>query len=111
MANNNANGNANQQMRQITAAEFAAKFNTKREIYRWVTHDLGLFVPPYDVVTVWHLKDLAACKRSRIRNKDIDRAEVPYFEGLTVPNMIEWAASWQQGMIMGFLPAADGEIW
>jgi hypothetical protein len=81
-------------MRTVTTAEFAAKFNTKREIFRWLTHDLGIFVPPYDVVTVWHLRDLAAHKRRRIKSKDVEIAEVPFFEGLTVPNMIEWAATW-----------------
>jgi hypothetical protein len=110
MAENNANaGNAGAN-RHVTTAEFAAKFKTKREIFRWLTHDLGLYCPPFDVVTVWHLRDLAACKRRRIKNVEVDIAEVPFFEGLTVPNMLEWASQWRNGRIMEYLPSADGEI-
>ena len=38
--------------------DFAAKYRSKGECYRFLAVDLGVFLPPYNNVTVWHLKDL-----------------------------------------------------
>jgi len=53
------NSMANQQP-QITAAQFASKFNSKREIYNFLTLDVGAYLPQYDTITVYFLKDLIA---------------------------------------------------
>ena len=50
---NMANQNA-----QITAATFASKFNSKREIYMFLTVDVRAYLPAYDTVTIYFLKDL-----------------------------------------------------
>ena len=39
---------------------FNAKFGTKGEIYRFLATEAMVYLPPYQTVTIWHLKDLAA---------------------------------------------------
>ena len=45
-------------METITAAAFAAKYKSKREIYVFLTVEAGAFLPSYDTVTIYFLKDL-----------------------------------------------------
>jgi hypothetical protein len=42
----------------ISAAEFAAKYKSKREIYTFLTVDAGAYMPPYDTVTIYFLKEI-----------------------------------------------------
>ena len=42
---------------------FNAKFGTKGEIYRFLATEAGVYLPPYQTVTIWHLKDLAASEK------------------------------------------------
>ena len=37
-----------------------AKFGTKIEIYRPIANEAMIYLPPYQTVTIWHLKELAA---------------------------------------------------
>ena len=39
---------------------FSAKFATKGEVYRFLVTEAMVYLPPYETVTIWHLKDLAA---------------------------------------------------
>ena len=39
---------------------FNAKFGTKGEIYRFLATEAMVYLPPYQTVTIWHLKELAA---------------------------------------------------
>lgn len=56
---------ANQGSR-ISSKEFAAKYRSKREIYNFLASDVGVFLPPYDNVTIYFLKDLIAGKKKMI---------------------------------------------
>ena len=44
----------------VNAASFGAKFQSKGEVYRFLTHDCGTYLPKYDTVTVYHMKELAS---------------------------------------------------
>ena len=44
----------------INLKEFAAKFATKGEIYRFLAVEAKVYLPDMKTVTIWHLKDLAA---------------------------------------------------
>ena len=56
MANQIINAaNANQ---NITAAAFASKFKSKREVYLFLTIDCKAYLPAYTNVTIYFLKDL-----------------------------------------------------
>ena len=106
---NGQNFNMNPPM-QVTAQQFAAKFNSKREVYRFVAVDCGAYVSSMETMTVWHLRDLASKKRTMIKAKDISHIEVPQFEGLAIEQILDFAKSWRDGAIMMYLPAVHHEI-
>ena len=56
MDNGNDNGNNGQV--QITTAEFAAKFKSKREIYQLLTVDASAYLSSYESLTIYFLKSL-----------------------------------------------------
>ena len=43
---------------------FNAKFASKGEVYRFLATECSVYLPPYQTVTIWHLKDLAASKKT-----------------------------------------------
>ena len=61
----------------ITAKEFASKYREKHEVYHFLAHDCGIYLPHYDTVTVWHLRDIASGKRRKILGKDVQYLSVP----------------------------------
>ena len=75
----------------VTAAEFGAKMQSKREVYRFLTAECGAYVSGYDTMTIWHLKDLASGARKRIKASSIRHINVPQFEGLNIEKMQEYA--------------------
>ena len=48
---------------QISAQAFAAKFKSKREVYQLLTVDAKAYLPPYDCVTIYFLRDLISGKK------------------------------------------------
>ena len=77
-----------QQPNIVTTAEFNAKFRSKREVYQFLAFDVGAYLPSYDHVTVFHLRDLASGKRQIIKAERVKTIHVPHFEGLTVDTML-----------------------
>ena len=60
------NANNVQQIPQpvrITAKEFAAKFSTKRECFTFLAIDCKAYLPAYDTITIYFLKDLIAGRK------------------------------------------------
>ena len=61
----------NQQIQQapqrveVSAKLFAAKYNSKREVYNFLAVDVGVYLPHFDLVTIYFLKDLAPGKMKR----------------------------------------------
>ena len=43
-------------------------------------------------MTIFHMADLAAGKRRRIKEVDVKVITVPHFEGLKIETMLEYAA-------------------
>ena len=64
--------NINQNLRarqQVTAMEFASKYKSKREVYNFLTIDVHAYLPPYDNLTIYFLKDLVSgAKKSKSSN-------------------------------------------
>ena len=52
-----------QNVQQIASQSFSAKFSSKAEVYRFMAIDVKAYLPPYECVTMWHLRDLAANKK------------------------------------------------
>ena len=44
--------------KQVDAKTFGAKCSSKREVYNFLTVDVGAYLPSYDSVTIYFLKDL-----------------------------------------------------
>jgi hypothetical protein len=63
--------NANQIVgpQNVIASSFGSKFSSKGEIWRFLATEAGLYLPSYDTVTIWHLKDIASgAKKVRSKN-------------------------------------------
>ena len=90
---NQINSSSNQKVR-ITAKQFADKMRSKQEVYHFLTHGLGVYLPAYDNVTVWHMRDLASGKRLRLKAKEIKHLNVPQYEGLKLEAFFEWAVNY-----------------
>ena len=59
----NGNQNVNLQDRgrqQVTATAFAAKYKSKREIFNFLTIDVKAYLPSYDTISIYFLKDLVS---------------------------------------------------
>ena len=65
---------------RVSAAEFKAKAQAKRELYRFLTHECGIYLDTYDQITVYHMRDLAAGKRRKIPETSVKNITVPHFE-------------------------------
>jgi len=96
-----------QQIVSVDAKAFKAKFQSKGEVYRFLTHDCGVYLSTYETMTVWHMADLAANRRRRIKETDVKVINIPHFEGLKIETMLEYAAL--QPDVMQYLPAVARE--
>ena len=81
MINNPGNGNQNQIGQQptvqISAKEFQSKYRSKREIYNFLAADVGIYLPPYDNVTIYFLKELMMGKKKMLRTTMIRTIHIP----------------------------------
>ena len=55
------------QMMSVNAASFGAKYASKREVYRFLTSEARVYLPSYDTVTIFHMRDLVAGRRRMIK--------------------------------------------
>ncbi len=78
------------------------------EVFRFLSFDCGAYLPPYDTVTVWHLRDIGSGKRAFIKAQEVKTIQIPHFDGLTVERMLLHAA--QSNDVMQALPADQKEI-
>jgi hypothetical protein len=74
----------------VSVAEFAAKYQTKREVYNFLTVDCKAYEPPIQTVSVWHLRDQACGKKLWLKADKIRHLAVPFYENLTVAKILEW---------------------
>ena len=51
------------QHQQITAKEFASKYNSKREVFNMLAVDAQVYLPDYSQVTIYFLKDMLSGKK------------------------------------------------
>ena len=64
-------------MYTITSAQFKAKFSDKPETYKFLAYEVGVYLPHYDCVTIFHLRDLAGNKRKKILSTDVKKIFIP----------------------------------
>ena len=75
----------------IPANEFGVRYGNKNDIFRFLSTEVGIYLPHRNHITIWHLRDLAAGRRRIVKNSDVKVIDVPYFEGLTVSNMLRFS--------------------
>ena len=61
----------------VNSKEFSAKYRSKREIYNFLACEVGVFLPPYDNVTIYFLKVLMGGQKQMLRNTQIRRIHIP----------------------------------
>jgi len=93
---------------KVSAKEFEAKYADKVEVYKFLTHDCGVYLSDYDTMTVWHMRDLCSGKRRRIYGKDVKHLNVPHFEGLTIKNMLAFGNNFDK--VRESLPIVEKEV-
>ena len=49
---------------------------------------------------MWHLRDLVANKRMKLRANAVKTIQLPSYEGLYIKDLLAWAALWQNGQIL-----------
>ena len=62
---------------RISSKEFAAKYWSKREIYNFLASDVGVFLQPYDNITIYFLKDLMAGRKKMLSTKMVKTIHIP----------------------------------
>ena len=97
------------QMASVNAASFGAKYASKREVYRFLTSEARVYLPSYDTVTIFHMRDLVAGRRRMIKQDDVKVISVPFFDGLSIETMLEWAAARPEN-IMEVFPLVKREV-
>ena len=91
----------------MDAKAFGAKFQSKKECYRFLSHDCGVYLAAYQSMTVWHLRDLISGNRKRVSEKAVNQINVPYFEGLKIESFLDYAAD--KPAVMESLPMLERE--
>ena len=79
---------ANPDKVNVDSKAFGAKFTSKRECYRFLTHDCGAYLASYQSMTIWHMRDLISGDRRRIKEMNVKQINVPYFEGLKIESFL-----------------------
>ena len=93
---------------QVSAKEFASKMQGKREIYHFLSSEVGAYLPGFDNVTIFHLRDLASGKRKMVKGVDIKHMQVPLYEGLKIEEFLKFALDYNDVLIS--LPLVQAEI-
>ena len=61
----------------VNAAAFASKFQSKREVWRFLSSEVGAYLASYETMTIYHLKEIASGKRKKILCTEIKHINVP----------------------------------
>ena len=61
-------------------------------------------------MTVWHLRDLCSNKRTKIKCDAVKIIQLPHYEGITIEDIVEWAADHKDGIALKALPENKKEL-
>ncbi len=62
-------------------------------MYRFLSTECRAYLPSYETVTVWHLRDLAMGTKKMIKCEDVRVIDVPQFEGLAIKDIFGFASN------------------
>jgi hypothetical protein len=94
----------NAQRERIPKAEFAAKFQSKLELYHFFSVDVGAYCPPKDTVTTLHLRDMANNAKGWIKAAEIKHLSVPFYESLSIEKILGWAKQHHPAIVERYFP-------
>ena len=61
----------------ISSKEFSAKYRSKREIYNFLATDVGVYLPPYDNITIYFIRDLMFGRKKMLNTKLVKTIHIP----------------------------------
>ena len=96
MAARNGIANADERKMQITSNEFASRFNSKQECYRFVAQECSIALDDFRVTSIFHLKDIISGNRQTIKQDELKHIHVPQFPGITVEAMLIFARDYPE---------------
>ena len=64
-------------MTSVSSKEFSAKYRSKREIYNFLATDVRVYLPPYDNITIYFIKDLMFGRKKMINTKLVKTIHIP----------------------------------
>ena len=73
-----------------------------------MTYEVGAYLPPYENVTVFHMRDLAAGIKSIIKGKDVLHISIPQYEGLSIEEFLKYGKDYKR--VKDALPNEDKEV-
>jgi hypothetical protein len=62
-------------------------------VYRFLSTECRAYLPSYETVTVWHLRDLAMNVKKIIKCEDVRVIDVPQFDGLAIKDIFNFASN------------------
>ena len=62
---------------KVNPIAFASKFASKREVWRFLSCDCSCYLSSYETMTIWHLRDIVANKRTMIKCKEVKVINIP----------------------------------
>ena len=67
-----------------------------------------MYLPEYQVCTIFHMKEINAGDRLIILAKDVQIISIPQFEGLSIEKMLEFASPYPD--VAKALPSEEREV-
>ena len=61
----------------MAAKTFSAKFRSKKEVWVFLTVEVGAYLPSYENVTIYHMRDLVSGTKKIIKADAIKVLHVP----------------------------------
>jgi hypothetical protein len=101
----NHRGNLGNQRQHIAVAEFASKFQSKKECYNFLTQEVKAYEPPAETVTLWHLKDQIRGAKGIVKCDDIKHLYVPQYESLSIKKILGWSDREAPMLLERYFPA------
>ena len=51
------------ELKVVDVRNFNAKYRTKGEVYRFLATEAMIYLPPYQTVTIWFMKELSSAQK------------------------------------------------
>jgi hypothetical protein len=76
--------------------------------YRFLQTECGIFLDKFEVMTVFHLRDLANNKRKKITCEGVKVFQAPQYKYLNTAEMIHWAKAYHD--VANYFPDEPREV-